>query len=110
MVITSVKPQEGKLRVSCRVGMNFEVPDLTSYNLLNAKQKLELEKMAGLFEADKNSKSYWLEQDNLNKEYNLKLKNVQEGVNTYWLSQPLRTGMNGDYGLSLSGGDVFDIV
>ena len=106
VVITSVKPQEGKLRVSCRVGMNFEVPDLTSYNLLNAKQKLELEKMAGLFEADKNSKSYWLEQDNLNKEYNLKLKNVQEGVNTYWLSQPLRTGMNGDYGLSLSGGDV----
>ena len=105
VVITSVKPKQGKLRIGCRVGVNFEVPDLTSYNLLNAKEKLELEKMAGLFVADKDKMDYWLQQDNLDREYNMKLKNVQEGVDTYWLSQPLRTGINGDYGLSLSGGD-----
>lgn len=105
VVITSVKPKQGKLRVSFRAGVNFEVPDLTSYNLLNAKEKLELEEMAGLFVADKDRPDYRLVQDNLDREYNMKLKNVREGVDTYWLSQPLRTGINGDYSLNLGGGD-----
>lgn len=105
VVITSVKPKSGKLRVSVRGSLNFEVPDLTSYNLLNAREKLELEVLAGHYEADRDRADYWLQKDALDNEYNMKLRNVERGVNTYWLSQPLRTGINGNYGLNLSGGD-----
>lgn len=105
VVITSVKPQPGKLTVNVRAGFNLEVPDLTSYDILNAREKLDFEVAAGLFLADPNSVFYYKDQDDLNKIYNMKLRNVMEGVDTYWLSQPLRTGLSGNYGLSLSGGD-----
>ena len=39
----------GKLRVTYRGDLNLEVPDLNSYDVLNACQKLEIEKKAGLW-------------------------------------------------------------
>lgn len=38
-------------------------------------------------------------------EYYGYLKEVERGVNTYWLSKPLRTGVGQKHSLGLSGGD-----
>ncbi|HIX04083.1 MAG TPA: carboxypeptidase-like regulatory domain-containing protein, partial [Candidatus Odoribacter faecigallinarum] len=49
IVITTREPEPGKLRINAEVGIDLEVPDLTSYDLLNAKEKLELEYSLGLY-------------------------------------------------------------
>ena len=43
VVLTSARPEKGRLRVTYRGNLNLEMPDLTSYNLLNAREKLEYE-------------------------------------------------------------------
>lgn len=103
VVLTSIKPKEGKLRVSVRFNLNLEIPDLSSYNLLNAREKLELEKAADYY-TDKNG---FIEgQMQLDKVYSEKLGYVLAGVDTYWLSQPLRTSNSQTYGVGISGGDA----
>ena len=49
IVVVSKQPEAGKLRVNVEAGLNFEVPDLSSYHLLNAADKLEVERRAGLY-------------------------------------------------------------
>ena len=49
VVITTKQPEAGKLQLTYKGGLAIEAPDLTSYNLLNAKEKLEYEKAAGLY-------------------------------------------------------------
>ena len=49
IVVVTKQPEPGKLRVNAEVGLDFEVPDLTSYDMLNAREKLELENSLGLY-------------------------------------------------------------
>ncbi len=106
VVLTSVKPEAGKLRISVSGGTNLEIPDLSSYNLLNAREKLELERLAGLHNADKDDKNYKPEtQLAYDLEYYKKLRSIAEGSETYWLSQPLQVGIASNARLSMSGGD-----
>ncbi len=49
IVITTKQPQAGKLRLTYRGGVNLNLPDLSSYHLLNARDKLALEKASGFF-------------------------------------------------------------
>jgi TonB-linked SusC/RagA family outer membrane protein len=76
-------------------------PDLTGYHVLNAADKLEYERLAGLYEAvgDRNKD----EQEEL---FYQKKANVVSGVNTYWLSQPVRTAMGHKNSLYLEGGNA----
>lgn len=41
IVITTKQPQAGKLRLSASAGVNVEIPDLSSYDLLDALEKIE---------------------------------------------------------------------
>lgn len=100
VVLTSVKPKEGKLRVTYRSNFNVEVPDLRSYDLLNAREKLELERLAGFYDSDDFNQQLLLKRS-----YNEKLKLVEEGVDTYWLSRPVQTALGQTHNLSLGGGD-----
>ena len=50
IVVETVKPEAGKLQVSYTGNMNLSMPDLSSYNLMNAREKLEFERLAGRFE------------------------------------------------------------
>ena len=50
IVVITKQPEAGKLRVNVEVGMDLEIPDLSSYDLLNAAQKLELERSLGLYD------------------------------------------------------------
>lgn len=100
VVITSLKPEKGKLRISYTAGVNLELPDVSSYNLLNATDKLALEKRAGLYTST--SLSSQLALDDL---YNRNYKAVAEGVNTNWAKVPVKTGVGQFHSLNLSGGD-----
>lgn len=99
VVIVSKEPQTGKLRVNATIGMNLEIPDLTSYNLLNAAEKLELEKRIGLY-----NNSFPNRDVLLKTQYNERYKDILEGTDTYWLSKPLHVGIGEKYTLRLEGG------
>ena len=100
VVITTKAPKLGKLKVTLRSDINIELPDLTDYNLLKAKDKLELERIAGYFnnaraETDLQLKRY----------YNYLLDEVNRGVETDWTAIPLRTGIGQRHNIRLEGGD-----
>ncbi len=99
IVIITKQPEPGRLRVSAEVGIDMEVPDLTSYDLLNAEEKLALEKQVGLYE------SKYPENDLLYKDiYNQRLRRVLSGQSTDWIDKPIRTGVGSHYNLRLEGG------
>lgn len=100
VVITSVKPKQGKLKVNYSANMNLEIPSLHSYNLMNASQKLELEKEAGMYNSDRDDADYILK-----KSYAEKLERVKAGVNTNWLKIPVRWGVGQYHYLGVGGGD-----
>lgn len=100
ILITTVRPQPGEIKVTLNGNFNISVPDLRSYNLMNAKEKLEYEKLAKVY----TGKSYD-EQARLDVMYNDVLMEIERGVNTYWLSQPLTTSVNQRYSAFLEGGD-----
>ena len=98
VIETKVAP-DGVLSVSYNGGLTIQSPDLTDYKLMNAKEKLQMEWDAGVYDPT-NDKS-------MNR-YNSLLRNVLAGVDTYWLSKPLRTAFQHRHSLSASGGtDVF---
>lgn len=100
IVVETKAPAAGKLRVTYNGNYKIEYPDLTDYNLLNAAEKLELEKRAGFYS---DPASVQDEQNQLDI-YRRKLLDVERGVNTYWLSQPLRTVFAQRHGLNIEGG------
>ena len=100
VVIETIKPESGRLRVTYTGSMSLEVPDLTSYNLTNAEEKLETEMMAGIFTSE-NAQT----QITLNQTYTSKLREILAGVNTDWLAQPVRNGFGHKHSLYLEGGD-----
>ena len=53
IVIETKKTTDGELRVSYTGSVDLSIPDLSSYHLTNAAQKLEVEKDAGLYDGDK---------------------------------------------------------
>ena len=100
VVIETKRPESGRMRISYTGSLSVEAPDLTSYQLANAKEKLEIERMAGLF-----SSSNAVSQIELDKTYNNKLLEVLAGSNTDWLAQPVRTGVGQKHSFYLEGGD-----
>lgn len=100
VVVETVKPQPGQLRLSYSGSMDISWPDLTSYNLMNAKEKLEFEKLAGKYNAD-GSANDLIAMDNL---YQQHLADIASGVDTYWLAEPLRTGINHRHNVYVDGG------
>lgn len=99
VVITTVAPQMGKLNVSYNFTGDVTVPDLSDYNLMNAREKLETEVAAGVFEDLAKDNPLGAEQ-----QYYAKLASITRGVDTYWLSKPLQTSFNHKHSLSIDGG------
>ena len=99
IVIITKQPEAGKLRVNAEVGIDMEVPDLTSYDLLNAREKLELENSLGLYDNDDPSLDRTYQEV-----YKRRLRNVLSGATTDWIDKPIRTGVGSHYNLRLEGG------
>ena len=102
VIITTVPPKAGQLNIDYNFVGDVTFPDLTDYNLLNAKEKLEVERLAGCFEKD--PEDLYTSEYTLKKEYNQKLANVTKGVDTYWLGKPLQTVFNHKHSLYVDGG------
>lgn len=47
VVVETKRPVPGRLQMSYNADMTFEIPDLSSYNLMNAAEKLEYERLHG---------------------------------------------------------------
>ena len=103
VVITTKRPAPGKLKVFAKAAISLEMPDLSSYDLLNAKDKLALEKEVGLYENTSGESDPHKEQE-LEEKYNATLRDVLRGVDTYWLSEPVRVGVGQKYNVRLEGG------
>lgn len=100
VVITTVAPKPGKLNISYGLTGEITMPDLSSYNLMNAKEKLETERLAGMYgEYADPDLTYRYEEI-----YHKKMANVVKGVDTYWLSLPLRTAFNHKHSIAVEGG------
>ncbi len=102
IVMTTKRPQPGRIKVDFSANYALSVPDLRDYNLMNAAEKLEFERLAGRYIFAAGGLEGQLAMDRL---YNARLQEVARGVNTYWLSQPLRTSLYQKYSVILEGGD-----
>ena len=106
VVFETKKPLSGALNVTYSMSMGITMPDLSSYDMMNAAEKLQFEYDAGLFSNDANgnplSGSILAEQRNY---YNHYKREIERGVNTYWLSEPVRTAIIHRHTLTVDGGD-----
>ena len=103
IVITTKTMKPGRLRLNYSGTYRLSTPDLTDYRMLNAAQKLEFERLAGLY----TDKTDLERQYRLDTEYNRLAQIVRSGVNTDWLSKPLRNGFSQNHSLSIDGGDDY---
>lgn len=90
IVVETKAPEAGRLRVSYSGNASVSFADLTDYNLMNAAEKLEFERLVGNYDLI---------------EYNEHLAEIRRGVDTYWLSEPLRTALSHRHNLYVEGGD-----
>ena len=101
VVVETKAPEMGELRVSYNFAGDFSFADLSDYDLMNATEKLEYERLAGLYT------HYNVEyMQKLQEQYNERLKLVQSGVNTDWIKKPINSvGFSHKHSLLLEGGD-----
>jgi len=102
IVMETRRPEAGRMKFSYNGSAVVETPELNSYSLANAAEKLEIERMAGLFDSDN-----VVTRISRQKRYNEILKEVLAGVDTDWLFQPVRTGIGQKHALYLEGGDQY---
>ena len=95
VVIETITPMAGKLQISYTMNGKFEIPDLSSYNLMNAAEVLEFQKKAGVFDAYRDGEDAGLNANS----YNVARRAVLSGVDTYWLSKPLQMGFQHKHSL-----------
>lgn len=112
VVITTNAPASGKMAISYNGDVTFYMADLSDYNLCNPEEKLQLEVLAGLYDVDLkqyyNYDSKTADEVVMQNAYNWRLKNVREGVNTYWLNKPLnKVTLAHKHSLRLDGGNDY---
>lgn len=97
VVVETKAPAPGKLRFSYNGNYGLEWADLSVYDLMNAKEKLRAEELAG----------YYKQKDDvgLQNYYNRLKQEVLRGVDTYWLGEPVQTAFSHRHGLTVEGGD-----
>ncbi len=104
VVVETKTPAQGKLRVTYSGNFNFQLPDLSSYNLMNAQEKVAFEEYAGRYKVSAWGGTF-AGGEQLQQLHNDHLRSVARGVDTYWLSEPLQMGFNHRHNLYAEGGD-----
>ncbi len=106
IVITRKPILESTMRVQYNFTGNLQLPMLSDYNVLNAAEKLEYERLAGLYDAQGaidpvTGMPLQYQYDDI---YNQRYKTIAAGQNSDWLSQPARTALSQDHSLRIYGG------
>lgn len=94
ILIERKKADDSKFNVRYSFTPNFKFPELSSINIMNSSEKLEFERLAGLYETTDGSRD---------QAYAYKLMNIRKGVDTDWISAPLRTSFSHNHSLIASG-------
>jgi len=102
VVIETKKPKPGELQLNYTTDLSVELPDLSGYNMMNAEEKLQFEKLAGRYTVSFPDAYLQQQQDAM---YAKRLTEVKKGVNSYWLNEPLQTGFSQRHFIYASGGD-----
>ncbi|WP_051691952.1 SusC/RagA family TonB-linked outer membrane protein [Pedobacter borealis] len=102
IVIETVRPVPGKLRFSYTSDLRVEGPDLTVYNMMNAAEKLEFERLSGRYVMASSDPTL---QAGLDSIYYRNKAAVARGVDTYWLAEPLQNIISQNHSINASGGD-----
>lgn len=102
VVIETIRPKSGEIRISYNGNLNIEAPDLAGYNLMNAQEKFDWENAHHKYDGGQTSINP-MAADLLYKEV---YDAVASGVDTYWLSKPLRVGVGQKHAVQLEGGDT----
>lgn len=98
IVIETKRMTGDDVRVTYTGNLDIEMPDLTSYNLTNSLEKLQVEVYEGLYDDASASPQTMVA---LRELYNRRLKAAEEGLNTDWLAKPLRAGIGQKHGISV---------
>lgn len=95
-VILVARKKDTQKAVQIRYTLQGKVdfPDLSGYDLMDAKQKLELERVSGIYESTTG------EFDEI---YNERLARVNGGINTDWIAKPVRTAFSQNHSVNVSG-------
>lgn len=94
IVIERKRVSQSPVRIRYTFTPEVSFADLSSYDYCNAAQKLELERLAGLYDSTTG---------NLDQSYFDRLALVNSGVNTDWMSKPVRNSFSHNHSLSISG-------
>lgn len=100
IVVETKRPAAGELKLRYNANTSVNFADLTDYNLMNAREKLEFELKSGYY-----GEFGVGDQTNIELQYYNMLKEVERGVDTYWLAEPLRRSFTHKQNLSAEGGD-----
>ncbi len=105
VVVETKRPNAGKLRLNYNVNATYSMPDLSDYNLMNASEKLEFEKQSG-FLGSRRCRWFILLPMLPTENITQLLAEVNRGVNTYWMNEPLRSALFQRHTLFAEGGDA----
>lgn len=100
VVITTIAPKPGQVMVTYNMTGTVTMPDLSDYNLANAREKLEIEILSGVYDP----KEFGGDLHNAIKAYTRRAQRVEEGVNTDWLAIPLRNAFDHKHSLYIEAG------
>ena len=102
VVVIETKPLlANETRITYEGKLTLEMPDLSSYDLCNALEKLQIEKAEGFYD-NTNTPGSLIEYQQL---YNSRLEWAKAGNSTYWLSKPLRTGVGHSHSVNVEMGE-----
>ncbi|NLR80429.1 SusC/RagA family TonB-linked outer membrane protein [Chitinophaga eiseniae] len=105
VVIETKKNTGNKAIITYNGSVDIETPDLSSYNLANSAEKLEAERIYGMYSQISDYPPNYQTQLQLDQQYNQRLQAVLSGVNTDWMSKPLRNGLGQKHGISVELGE-----
>ena len=102
VVIETKTPEKGALSLSYKGDFSITMADLSDYNLMNAKEKMQFEILARRYTSTTSNPLDQIKLDNLKNE---RLQEIERGVNTYWLSEPIHTGFTHKHNIYAEGGE-----
>lgn len=110
IVVETIRPTAGKLQVNYNVSAMLSIPDLSGYNMMNAKELLKFQELTsegadapGPFAMDGAGANILLPQ----LKHSFRQNAVMNGVNSNWMKVPLQYAGALNHMLSVTGGDGF---
>ncbi len=92
VVVTTHQAKAGRFQVFYTGDYSVQIPNLSSYNMMNAREKLEFELLSGryTYSGTQTGPNIIKFQGILDSVYNLRLGDIERGLSADWMSEPLR--------------------